>query len=103
MVWLSHLVHAALTGQRLILVGDSDGRGLIETALLGLPAALRADVSVACGLKFSIGRALGLNGITGDTAATARIIRGHELELLRPCADAMPPPATVWRVGADGG
>jgi hypothetical protein len=91
-VWLSHLVHAALTGQRLILVGDSDGRGLIETALLGLPAALRADVSVACGLKFSIGRALGLNGITGDTAATERIIRGHELELLRPCADAMPPP-----------
>ncbi len=90
--WVSFVVQATLTGQCLILAGDDDARDLIEAALLCLPASRRADVSFACGLKFSIGRALSLAGVAGDTTAAERIIRGHPLTLVRLRADVPPPP-----------
>ena len=79
-------------GQWVILAGDDDLRCVIEAALLGAPGPLRKNVSFACGLKFSIGRAFTLTGITGDTSATERLIRGHPFVLLHPSADTPPPP-----------
>ncbi|MFH0982964.1 MAG: hypothetical protein V2A79_15700 [Planctomycetota bacterium] len=90
--WLSYVLQAAYQGQRVILAGEEDARGVIEAALLGLPRSMRQDVSFACGLKFSIGRGFTLIGVTGDMTATERIIRGHPLTLVRPQAAAPPPP-----------
>ena len=89
--WLSYILQAARADQRLVLACDDESHCLIEAVLLGLPAPMRQDVSLAFGLKFSIGRAFTLTGITGDTAATERIIRGHPVALVRPGAEGAPP------------
>ncbi len=90
--WLSYILQSVLTNQRLILAGEGDPSCLVETVILGIPGPLRKNVSFACGLKFSIGRAPTLTGIIGDTKAAERMICGHPLVLVRPQADAPPPP-----------
>ena len=82
----------AHTGKRAILVGDDDPCCLIEAALLGIPGTLRENVSFSCGLKFTVGRTFTVTGVTGDTSAVERLIRGHGLVLVRPDAEIPAPP-----------
>ncbi len=90
--WLSYVLQSVMTDQRLILAGEGDPSCLVEAAILGIPGPLRRNVSFTCGLKFSIGRAPTLTGITGDIKATERMICGHPLVLVHPQADTPPPP-----------
>jgi len=89
--WLGYILRAARSGERLVVACEDPPHCLVEAVFLGIPAPMRQNVSLACGLKFSIGRAFILAGVTGDTAATERIIRGHPVVLVRPNADGSPP------------
>lgn len=93
--WLSFLLRGAMTGRAVILAANEGvegvAEGALETVVSAVPGALRRKISFSRGLKFSIGRPFTLSEVSGDTAATERIIHGHPITLVRPTGTSTPP------------
>ncbi|HUU83369.1 MAG TPA: hypothetical protein VM243_07680 [Phycisphaerae bacterium] len=92
--WTRCVLDHLLAGRPTVIVGDFGAAELIEAVLLGLPGPLRARLSFAAGLRYSLARGFGLSALAGDPVRLRQSLRGHEIDLLEPAADqAGPAPA----------
>ncbi len=85
--WLGHFVERLLADDTVVVSATGDLPALAETVLLSLPAPLRATLSLAVGMRFSVGRISRLTVISGDAARAQQLVRGRAIgfaDLTRP-------------------
>ncbi len=77
----ARVLSAVLGERRMLMVGAPRPREVLRWVLGATPAALRRDLSVSYGLKFSPARRFQLVIAGANSAETERIVRDHEIEL----------------------
>lgn len=93
----SYLLSQLLSKGNLILDLEEGFAPVAEALLLGLPGPVRADVSFAAGLRFSVGRTYRLYVLHNEKKVTkSRIAGQHIVYLDREAAPPTEPPKTHW-------
>lgn len=92
----THVLQQLLDDRSLVVNLDADWLDSAEAILLGLPGPLRAKVSWAAGLKFSLGRGYRLHLLFDRTPTTRTRTAGQRVEFIEPAAIVEAPRRTSW-------
>jgi hypothetical protein len=91
-----HVLQQLLDDRSVVVNLDADWLDSAEAILLGLPGPLRAKVSWAAGLKFSLGRGYRFHLLFDRTPATRTRTAGQRVEFIEPAAISEIPRRTAW-------
>lgn len=98
-----YVVHELLGETKLCVCIADDLQATAEALLLALPGPMRAKISLAAGLKFSVSRSYRLSVVTEDTGATEARISGQPIRYLkRGAAPPSPAPDNDWMKMVEG-
>jgi len=83
--WRRALLQAMLEKRNLIINIKEGWLDTIELLLMGFPGPLRADLSFAAGLRFSLGRQVNVQLLHDGTGQAKARAAGQQVEYLDPC------------------
>jgi hypothetical protein len=87
---LTLILSAILDGRRTLVLGTDDPDRVLHLLLAATPAAIRARLSLSCGIKYAPSRPFQLVFADADQNEATRIARDHEIDLIQ--WDSTPPP-----------
>lgn len=80
---LTLILSAILAGHRTLVLGVAEPAEALRLLLSAIPTAIRARLSLSCGIKFAPSRPFQLVFADADQHEVTRITRNHEIDLIQ--------------------